>query len=140
MNNTRFVITAFLVVTVSGLIAYGSSLQAQQKTARIQRAAVAAPASQELPVSMQRQLEGENARLANPGCGSHCGPGPGAVLKNPSAGGGTRYTCKGSNCACSGACECVAMEEICMPDTVGCSDYGCTCKKKSGAEPEEPNC
>ncbi|NIP18181.1 MAG: hypothetical protein GWM87_08520 [Xanthomonadales bacterium] len=97
--------------------------------------------SERLPAELQRQLEYESALLANPNCGSDCKPSPGAILKNPDGDGGeTRYTCNSGNCACSGACQCVAMEDICMPDTMGCSDYGCTCKQKAGSEPEQPNC
>jgi hypothetical protein len=45
-------------------------------------------------------------------------------------GGTTRdYTCNGGNCACAGASDCVAMAPICEEGTIGCNDYGCTCKE-----------
>jgi hypothetical protein len=138
MNHSQRANLRLVLLCVTALIAFSSSGWAQQRTAQVQRGAT--PAAGQLSAQMQRQLEAENARLANPGCGNQCAPKGGAMLKNPSDGGGLRYTCNGNNCACSGACQCVAMEDICMPDTVGCSDYGCTCKKKSGSEPTEPNC
>ncbi|WP_421786229.1 hypothetical protein [Hyphobacterium sp.] len=39
------------------------------------------------------------------------------------------YTCNGGNCACAGASDCVAMAPICEEGTIGCNDYGCTCKE-----------
>lgn len=39
------------------------------------------------------------------------------------------YTCNGGNCACAGASDCVAMAPICEDGTIGCNDYGCTCKE-----------
>jgi hypothetical protein len=129
-----------MIVALVFLVTASSGLAAQQQTARVQRQAASAAAPDQLSATMQRQLEVESARLADPGCGNNCKPLPGATLKNPSDGGGLRYTCKGGNCACSGACQCVAMEDICMPDTIGCSDYGCSCKQKTGSEPIEPNC
>jgi hypothetical protein len=141
MNNLRFVAWSTLFLIFSAVIA-GAAAEAQQQPAKLARTAAVQPAAtDQLSVQLQRQLEAENARLADPACGSNCQAAPGARLKNPGGGdGGLRYTCNSGNCACSGACQCVAMEDICMPDTIGCSDYGCSCKKKSGAEPEEPNC
>ncbi|GJL97789.1 MAG: hypothetical protein DHS20C06_16060 [Hyphobacterium sp.] len=42
------------------------------------------------------------------------------------------YTCNGGNCACAGASDCVAMAPICEDGTIGCNDYGCTCKEGDG--------
>lgn len=47
-------------------------------------------------------------------------------------GGGLGYTCNGGNCACAGAGDCVTMisgDNKCAEGTVGCNDYGCTCKE-----------
>jgi hypothetical protein len=53
-------------------------------------------------------------------------------LKLAAPGGGLGYTCNGGNCACAGASDCVTMistDGKCVEDTVGCNDYGCTCKE-----------
>lgn len=125
---------ALVWVTVS------PSALAQQASTRSQAAVATAPASERESLQTRRQAQAATARMAERDCGSDCADAPGAKLASPSDGGVTRYTCNGGNCACSGACQCVAMEDICMPNTMGCSDYGCTCKKAADAEPVEPNC
>lgn len=42
------------------------------------------------------------------------------------------YTCNSGNCACAGASDCVAMAPHCVDGTIGCNDYGCTCKEADG--------
>ncbi len=42
------------------------------------------------------------------------------------------YTCNSGNCACAGASDCITMisaDNKCVEGTVGCNDYGCTCKE-----------
>jgi len=46
-----------------------------------------------------------------------------------------KYICNSGNCACAGVQDCVDMKDICMPETLGCNQYGCTCKEgDSGGE------
>ena len=125
---------ALLCITVS------PAAVAQQTSTRSQAAVATAPASDQESVPSRRQVQAATAQMAERDCGSDCPEAPDSKLAIPSDGGATRYTCNSGNCACSGACQCVAMEDICMPDTMGCSDYGCTCKQKADAEPVEPNC
>ena len=139
-NSPTILVLTILWLGAALALVVSQTAMAQQQLAQAQRVAKPAATSDQLSAELQRQLESESARLADPNCGSRCEPSPGSRLKDPSAGGGTRYTCNSGNCACSGACQCVAMEDICMPDTMGCSDYGCTCKQKSGTEATEPNC
>lgn len=59
-------------------------------------------------------------------------PGGASDLKLAAPGGGLKYTCNGGNCACAGASDCVDMisnDGKCVEGTVGCNDYGCTCKE-----------
>ncbi|MGD8579801.1 MAG: hypothetical protein PVI46_10755 [Lysobacterales bacterium] len=70
-------------------------------------------------------------RAAEP-CGAKCED-SGARLAAPTVA-PRDYECRGGNCSCAGAEDCVAMKKICAPGTLGCNDYGCTCAE--GEEPE----
>jgi len=83
-----------------------------------------------LSMEMQQSLEAGDTRKAFKLCGSACQRSPSTSLSAESTGGGTReHTCNGGNCACAGAADCVAMAPICQEGTIGCNDYGCTCKE-----------
>ena len=112
--------------------------------AQAQRQAVQAQAASatQLSPQLQRQIEAEGARRANPNCGANCTPAAGSRLVAPGGGGGgLGYVCNDGSCACAGACDCQVMGDICVPKTIGCNDYGCTCEETEGAEhPESTGC
>lgn len=92
----------------------------------VKKAPVVVPAGAgELSKALQGALEnGDPVRVE----GS-----PGRLTAAP--GDGLRYTCNGGNCACAGAADCVDMisnDKKCQDGTVGCNDYGCTCKEGEG--------
>lgn len=138
MKTNRFVILVSIFTALGFLLASSVNIAAEVKRMEVRQVVVVAD-NDELSKDLQRELEYGNALLADPNCGADCGPIPGAKLRTPD-GGSTRYTCNNGNCACSGACDCVVMDDICMPDTIGCSDYGCSCKENSDAEHNKPNC
>ncbi len=140
MSKTNMRLLSIFGAAALAWVTVSPAAVAQQASTRSQAAVATAPASEQESVQTRRQVQAATARMAERDCGSDCADAPGAKLASPSDGGATRYTCNSGNCACSGACQCVAMEDICMPDTMGCSDYGCTCQKKADAEPVEPNC
>jgi hypothetical protein len=89
----------------------------------------------DLSKEMQEALEAGNHRKAKSLCGGRCKSDPSGQIATGAT--GTRdYTCNGGNCACAGAVDCVAMTKICLPDTMGCNDYGCACKEKPEPEPD----
>ena len=108
---------------------------------QVQRQALQTPAGGQLTPSMQRYLEAEVARRDAPECGAACQPDPGSRLAAPGGGEGLAYVCNDGSCACAGACDCTVMGTICAPNTLGCSDYGCTCAEAAGADhPEQGAC
>lgn len=82
-----------------------------------------------LSKELQKSLEAGNTRQAIELCGSACQRSPSMTLSAGSTGETRDYTCNGGNCACAGAADCVAMAPICQEGTIGCNDYGCTCKE-----------
>lgn len=138
MNATKTGIAlAALLLLCAALAAPAAAQQAQRQTLRAQTAAGGL-----LPAEMQRQLEAEVARRGNPNCGADCQPAAGSRLAAPGGGGGgLGYVCNDGSCACAGACDCAVMGSICAPNTLGCSDYGCTCAEADDAEhPEQGAC
>ena len=139
MKISRPVILTSICIGLCLVLAAGTSyVSAQEKTVIVKREMVDDEHGQ-LSAELQRELEADNRLAIDPDCIGDCGPSTAMNLTTPDDG-STRYTCNGGNCACSGACECVAMESICMPDTIGCSDYGCSCKGNPDVEHEQPNC
>jgi len=92
----------------------------------IQAVSVRAPT---LSKELQKSLEAGNTRKATKQCGSECQGSPQSTLSTGATGGTRDYTCNGGNCACAGAADCVLMAPICQEGTIGCNDYGCTCKE-----------
>jgi hypothetical protein len=139
MNIKKLVIITSICTGLCLVLASSvSTAFAEEKTVVVKRVLVADEDDQ-LSKELQEELESSNRILADPDCVENCGTSTATDITTPDDG-STRYTCNGSNCACSGACECVAMDEICMPDTIGCSDYGCTCKGNPDVEHKQPNC
>lgn len=133
-RSTRIIVPALLCLLGLGL---ADALAQERATAARATVALAAGADGRLPVELQRSLEAESARLTNPDCGSECKPNPGSRLVSPGGGSGPRYVCNHGSCACAGACDCQTMGTICAPNTMACSDYGCTCAEAEGAEHPE---
>ncbi len=142
MRITKILCSVLVLGTLALALSTAAAQQERQQSQR--RALQVQPASDvRLPASLQRQLEADVARRANPNCGSNCVPEPGSRLLAPGKGGGGEldYVCNHGSCACAGACDCAVMGTICAPDTIGCSDYGCTCAEADGAEhPEQGSC
>ena len=99
-------------------------MEAQQQTIKVRK--VRAPT---LSKELQKSLESGNTRAAIKQCGSACQSDPSSTLATGMTGGTMEYTCNSGNCACAGASDCVAMAPICEDGTMGCNDYGCTCKE-----------
>lgn len=92
---------------------------------RVQKPPVVVPAGAgQLSRALQNALEkGDPVRVEGSG---------GRLVAAPGTAG---YTCNGGNCACAGAADCVDMitvDKKCNEDTIGCNDYGCTCKEGDG--------
>lgn len=83
-----------------------------------------------LSKELQATLEKSDTRQAIRVCGAPCQSDPAKNIATPTS--TADYTCNGGNCACAGAADCVLMAPICQEDTIGCNDYGCTCKEGSG--------
>lgn len=103
--------------------------QASRETATApapRRAAIATAKIQKKPgpisATLQRQLE-RGQVPAN--VGNYKAPGDDG-LEAPD--------CKNGGCSCNGVVDCVGMTELCVPDTIGCNDYGCACQH-NGNEP-----
>ena len=112
-----------------------SATKVQTQTMRVQSPA---KSGNELSRDFQHALESGNARTATMICGLACQPGPpsgriSAGNQEPIP----AYICNGGNCACAGAADCVDMNTICMAGTIGCNDYGCTCKE-APPPPDDP--
>lgn len=101
------------------------------KTATISAGSLTAVTDTRLPRAFQSAMESGDLRAAKRACGSPC-KAPATQLAAPGGGGTRDYTCNSGNCACAGAADCVAMAPICQEDTIGCNDYGCTCKQAEG--------
>jgi hypothetical protein len=93
-----------------------------------------------LSPEMQRALESDKTETAaallvpavQKARAATSSPAGASDLKLAAPGGGPGYTCNGGNCACAGASDCVEMisnDGKCVEGTVGCNDYGCTCKE-----------
>jgi hypothetical protein len=125
------------VCVISAALMAGSAI-AQQPTATtktvkaetpkqtIKTVSVRAPT---LSKELQKSLEAGNTRKATKQCGSECQGNPSSTLSTGTTGGARDHTCNGGNCACAGASDCVLMAPICQEGTIGCNDYGCTCKE-----------
>jgi len=82
-----------------------------------------------LSKEIQKSLEAGNIQKAKRQCGSQCQSNPSMTISTGENEGTMEYTCNGGNCACAGASDCVLMAPICEEGTLGCNDYGCTCKE-----------
>jgi hypothetical protein len=80
--------------------------------------------------AFQSAMESGDRRAAIKACGAPCSKASSSLAATP--GGGLDYTCNSGNCACAGASDCVKMADICEEDTIGCNDYGCSCKEAQG--------
>ena len=130
----RYLITICLFFA---LLAMGSAMA--QQAVSTTRAVKTEPQKQTIKVSkvrtptlskeLQKSLESGNTRAAIRHCGSACQHDPSSTLATGTTGGTVEYTCNSGNCACAGASDCVAMAPICQEGTIGCNDYGCTCKE-----------
>ena len=118
------------------LLLITSSTEAQQAVSAT-RAVKAEPAKQTVRIQkhraptlskeMQKSLVEDELAAIVVLCGTACRSDPAGTISTSRS---TRdYTCNGGNCACAGAADCVAMKPICQDDTIGCNDYGCTCKE-----------
>lgn len=125
-------------VFIIGVTLVASPVIAQQTAAKVKAVKTEKPERSIKAVSarapalskeLQKSLEAGNTRQAIELCGSACQRSPSMTLSAGSTGETRDYTCNGGNCACAGAADCVAMVPICQEDTVGCNDYGCTCKE-----------
>ena len=85
-----------------------------------------------LSKDMQKSLEAGNIQKAKRQCGSQCQTDPSSTISSGENAGTVDYTCNSGNCACAGASDCVAMAPICEEGTLGCNDYGCSCKEGDG--------
>ena len=85
-----------------------------------------------LSKEFQKSLEAGDIQKAKKQCGRQCKSDPSMTLSTGENGGTRDYTCNGGNCACAGASDCVLMAPICEEGTLGCNDYGCTCKEGDG--------
>ncbi|WP_420431873.1 hypothetical protein [Hyphobacterium sp.] len=87
----------------------------------------------EFQESMESGNYGQAARLVRTGDATFGSSAPAGHSNRLSISAGpsepAEYTCNGGNCACAGASDCVAMAPICEDGTIGCNDYGCTCKE-----------
>jgi len=86
-----------------------------------------------LDARMQRALETGDIKQATAACGAACAPGGGKISAG-TGGGQEKPDCTNGNCSCNGVVDCVGMTELCVPDTIGCNDYGCACQH-NGTEP-----
>lgn len=128
MMKVRIGLVGFAIISLMISVGFGLS----QSSSAQERRATEAPRSQTLSPRLQNQLERGEVEEAARVCGDAC-------MSTPRRGGGMRlsaggtttadYSCNGGNCSCAGAVDCVAMAEICAPDTLGCNDYGCACKE-----------
>lgn len=93
-----------------------------------------------LSPEIQRALESDKPKTAaalllpavQKARATRAAPAAAGDLKLAAPGGSLKYTCNGGNCACAGASDCVDMisnDGKCAEGTVGCNDYGCTCKE-----------
>ena len=85
-----------------------------------------------LSKEIQKSLEAGNIQKAKSQCGSECQSDRSMTISTGANGGTLEYTCNSGNCACAGASDCVAMTPICEEGTMGCNDYGCSCKEGDG--------
>lgn len=127
------------LLCVALLLPLGGGVAAQQRatidTGRPTTAAVDTRLSREFQAAMnagdfQRAaaLAGTRrteARASRTGRSGPTGIGMAGAGANPAD-----HICKGGNCACAGAHDCVGMVPHCVPETIGCNDYGCTCKEQ----------
>ncbi|MCW8925587.1 MAG: hypothetical protein OQJ84_04965 [Xanthomonadales bacterium] len=127
-----------IAVFIIGAALVACPVMAQQTAAKVKAVKTEKPKRSVKAVSaraptlskeLQKSLEAGDTRQAIELCGSACQRSPSTTLSAGSTGGTRDYTCNGGNCACAGAADCVAMAPICQEDTIGCNDYGCTCKE-----------
>lgn len=126
------IIFSFLSLTLSTYAAEPETatatvraVEAEEKVKTVKARKLKAPT---LSKKLQKALESGDTRAAISECGADCKTSSTTITA--AGGGGTRdYTCNSGNCACAGAADCVAMAPICQEGTIGCNDYGCTCKE-----------
>lgn len=124
------------------MLMYTMPLVAQEREAAVMQATEAVESE---PVKMKRKLKIHKVKASEGNslsqlkadieqCGSACSMGGADSIT--AAGGGTRdYECdENGNCHCFGAVDCVAMNKICAPDTIGCNDQGCLCTEGDGGD------
>jgi len=130
----RYMFTIVAALAIAVLAGFAASAQGQSTP---QRATVQQlPADTRLSADFQEAMNSGNfARAAVLARDGRAVRAPRSTPSGPSsvAAAGSRpadHVCNSGNCACAGAHDCVQMMGECVEGTVGCNDYGCTCKQK----------
>jgi hypothetical protein len=135
LNRALFPVVFFSTVLLAGSV-FGAqaartakTVKSETQTKTVRTVSERAPT---LSKDIQKSLEAGNIQKAKRQCGKQCQSDPSMTISAGPNGGTMEYTCNGGNCACAGASDCVAMAPICEEGTLGCNDYGCTCKEGDG--------
>jgi len=123
------VISLLLVGSATAQQAVSATKAVSTETRTIKAQKIKSPT---LSKKLQQSLEKGDTRTAIKLCGKDCQGSSATTISSGSTGSPRDYTCNSGNCACAGAADCVAMAPVCQEGTMGCNDYGCSCKEDEG--------